>query len=225
MIQDPYWQLARASAEPVFDPGRTAALIVGMQKLWSHPDGWLGRLASDHGRSGLFAERFACIAGAIPKMWTLLDACRRTGIELLHVRTAFHTQDARDRRRDMFDRLDVTPLKTLDYDFVETLTPAADEIVIDCSSVSAFTSTPIDQILRNLGRDRLWICGVSTEGSVELTLRDAADRGYATTLVTDACASSSRAAHDDAVRRLTAGGFRGEDVDRLLAIAEGGVRR
>jgi nicotinamidase-related amidase len=225
MTHDPYRDLVRAPEELAFDARRTALLIVGMQSLWAHPDGWMGRLARDQGRPGHLAERFACVADAIAHTGRLLDGCRRAGIEPLHVRTAFRTRDVRDGGRQMFDRLDTTPLTAFDYAFVETLTPIGDELVIDCTSVSAFNSTPIDQILRNLGRDRLWICGVSTEGSVELTLRDAADRGYATTLATDACASSSRAAHDDAVRRLTGGGIRGEDVDRLLAIVEGGGGR
>jgi biuret amidohydrolase len=55
--------------------------------------------------------------------------------------------------------------------------------VIDKTSAGTFNSTAIDQILRNMKVDRLWVTGIVTEGCVELTARDAADRGYFVTLV------------------------------------------
>ena len=61
----------------------------------------------------------------------------------------------------------------------------------------AFNSTSIDHALRNLGIDRLWVTGIVTEGCVELTAQDAADRGYVVKLVRDGCASSTRKAHED----------------------------
>jgi nicotinamidase-related amidase len=55
---------------------------------------------------------------------------------------------------------------------------------------------------------------------VELTTRDAADRGYWTTLVTDCCASSRHTAHDDAVQRITDGNIiRGYTSHELVAMA------
>ena len=54
---------------------------------------------------------------------------------------------------------------------------------------------------------------------MELTARDASDRGYFTTLVTDCCASSTRAAHDDAVQRMTDGEvIRGRTSAELIAL-------
>lgn len=112
-----------------------------------------------------------------------------------------------------------TPYLPFDADFLDAVAPEGDEIAIDKTSVSTFNSTPIDQILRNMGRDRLWVCGVVTEGCAELTARDARDRSSHVTLVTDACASSRRAAHDDAVQRMTHGGvIRGRTVEDLIAM-------
>ncbi|MEO1227194.1 MAG: isochorismatase family cysteine hydrolase, partial [Pseudomonadota bacterium] len=85
--------------------------------------------------------------------------------------------------------------------------PQGDELVVDKTSAGTFNSTPLDQILRNMGVDRLLVCGIVTEGCVELTARDAADRGYYVTLVEDACASSTRVAHDDALQRMSDGGL------------------
>jgi biuret amidohydrolase len=85
--------------------------------------------------------------------------------------------------------------------------PQGDELIVDKTSAGTFNSTSLDQILRNLRIDRLWVTGIVTEGCVELTARDAADRGYHVTLVADGLASSTRVAHEDALQRMTDGGL------------------
>jgi ureidoacrylate peracid hydrolase len=96
--------------------------------------------------------------------------------------------------------------------------PQGDELVIDKTSAGTFNSTSIDQILRNMRVDRLWVTGIVTEGCVELTARDAADRGFYVTLVEDGLASSTRVAHHDALQRMTDGGLiKSRTVDELCA--------
>jgi nicotinamidase-related amidase len=178
----------------------------------------MGRLGADQGKPDQLKERFDFIEEMTPNLKRLLDHARSTGIEIFHIRVAFRTRTSRDANSDMQERLGGTPLIPLDYDIVPALTPLVDEIVLDKASVSTFNSTSIDQILRNMDRDRLWVTGVVTEGCVELTARDARDRGYHVTLVTDCCASSRRSAHDDAVQRMTDGHvIRGHLADELIA--------
>jgi nicotinamidase-related amidase len=218
MVHDPYWDLVDEPDEPAFDPARTALIIVDMQNLCAHPDGWMGRLGRDQSRPDALKERFDFIAEITPNLKRLLDHARSTEVEVFHVRIAFRTRTARDGKRGLLNFPD-TPLEPTDYDILEAIKPLEDEIVLNKTSVSTFSSTAIDQILRNMRRDRLWVAGVVTEGCVELTARDAADRGYYVTLVTDACASSTRAAHDDAVQRMTDGNvIRGRTVAELTAL-------
>ncbi len=74
--------------------------------------------------------------------------------------------------------------------------------------------------------DRLWVTGIVTEGCVELTARDAADRGFYVTLVSDGLASSTRKAHDDALQRMTDGGLmKLRSTDELCAQTESALRR
>jgi nicotinamidase-related amidase len=219
MVHDPYWDLVPEPQEPPVDPARTALLIVDMQNMCAHPEGWMGRLGTDQGKPGHLQERFDFIAEITPNLQRLLAHCRRTGIEVFHIRVAFRTATGRDGNSDLRDRRQgVTPMTAFDYEIIPELAPLEDEIIIDKASVSTFNSTSIDQILRNMRRDRLWVTGVVTEGCVELTARDARDRGYHVTLVTDCCASSRRAAHDDAVQRMTDGHvIRGRTADELIA--------
>ena len=220
MVHDPYWDLVPEPEEPTVDPARTALLIVDMQNMCAHPEGWMGRLGTDQGKPGHLQERFDFIEEITPNLQRLLAHCRATGIEVFHIRVAFRTRSGRDGNSDLKTRREnVTPIIPFDYEILEALAPLEDEIVIDKTSVSTFNSTAIDQILRNMRRDRLWVAGVVTEGCVELTARDARDRGYHVTLATDCCASSRRAAHDDAVQRMTDGHvIRGRTADALIAM-------
>lgn len=218
MVHDPYWDLEVEPVEPEFDAAKTALLIIDMQNLCAHPDGWMGRLCRDQGRPGHLDERFGFMTEITPNLQRLLAFCRSSGVEVFHVRIAFRTRTTRDGKRGLLNRLQDTPLVAFDFEIIDGIKPLPDEIVIDKTSVSTFNSTPIDQILRNMGRDRVWTAGCVTEGCVELTTRDAADRGYYTTIVTDCCASSTHAAHDDAVQRITDGNIiRGYTSDQLIA--------
>lgn len=72
---------------------------------------------------------------------------------------------------------------------IDELKPQDDELVINKTTYSAFNSTGIDQVLRNLGTEYLVITGAGTNACVDYTARDAADRGYKCIMVEDACAT------------------------------------
>jgi len=61
--------------------------------------------------------------------------------------------------------------------FIPEVVPQGDEVVIAKISSSPFNSTNIDFVLRNLGVVHIVLAGVMTNGCVESTARDAADRG------------------------------------------------
>ena len=206
MAHDPYWDLVLESEEASYDPKKTALVIIDLQYMDAHPSGWMGRLARDQGKPDHLKERFDFISDILPNVKALQVDCRAKGIQVIHVRIAFRTRSTRDGKRALLTRLDQTPLDLRDNDILDEIAPEGDDIIIDKTSVSTFNSTAIDQILRNMGIDRLWVCGIVTEGCVELTARDAFDRGYYVTLVTDCCASSTHIAHYDALQRMSDGG-------------------
>jgi nicotinamidase-related amidase len=88
---------------------------------------------------------------------------------------------------------------------VDALAPIGDEILVSKTSSGVFNSTNIDYLLRNLGIKRLVVAGVLTDQCVDMTVRDAADRGYLVTCVADACATYSQERHDNALRAF--GGY------------------
>ncbi len=218
MPHDPYYDLITLSPEAPFEPKRTALLTIDLQYLDAHPSGWMGRLARDQNKPDHLKERFEFINEVLPNVRRLQDACREHGVEVIHIRVAYRTRNGRDGRRALSaDLADATPMNARDDDFLEHIAPVGDEIVIDKTSAGTFNSTSIDQILRNMNINRLWVTGIVTEGCVEMTARDAADRGFLVTLVSDGCASSTHVAHYDALERMGDGGLiKVRTVDDLI---------
>jgi nicotinamidase-related amidase len=207
MAHDPYYELVPEPKEPPFDPGKTALLIIDLQYLDAHPDGWMGRMCRDQGRPDLLNERWEFIDEILPNVRRLQDACRAGGVELIHIRVKYLTPDCRDGQRSLAMETKAVSADARDDDFLEMVAPVGDEVIINKTSAGTFNSTAIDQILRNMKIDRLLVTGIVTEGCVELTARDAADRGFYVTLVSDGLASSTHTAHFDAIQRMTDGGL------------------
>lgn len=221
MAYDPYYQLVPTPQELPFDAEKTALVVVDLQHGCAHPDGLMGRLARDQGKPWLLQERWDGIFELLPRVRRLQDACRASGVEVIHVRVKYLTQNHRDGARALARETKARHANAFDLEFLKEVAPVGDEIIIDKTSAGAFNSTNIDQVLRNLRRDRLLFCGVVTEGCVEMTARAAADRGFYTTLVSDGCWSSTRVAHEDALQRMTDGGLiKARKADELTAILE-----
>lgn len=206
MAHDPFYELVPPPTHAPLDVDTTALLVIDLQYLDAHPEGWMGRMCREQGKPALLDERWAMIEACLPKVRALQDRCRALGIDVLHIRIAYQTHDGRDGGRSLARSSPSTPFVAQDDEFLPAVAPLDDEIVINKTSAGAFNSTNIDRILRNLGVRRLLVTGLVTEGCVELTARDAADRGFDVTLVADACASSSRAMHLNALERMGDGG-------------------
>lgn len=207
MAHDPYYDLVPQPMDAPFDAAKTALLIIDLQYLDAHKDGWMGRLCRDQGKPDHLNERWDFVNEILPGVRKLQDTCRAGGVELIHIRVKYLTPDCRDGQRSLQQEAKARYSAPKDDEFLPEVAPMGDELIINKTSAGTFNSTPIDQILRNMGIDRLWVTGIVTEGCVEMTARDAADRGFYVTLVPDACASSTRVAHDDALQRMSDGGL------------------
>lgn len=77
------------------------------------------------------------------------------------------------------------------------LEPAPGEPVVVKTSVNAFTTTNLQQLLTSRGIRELVVCGIQTEQCCETTTRVASDLGFEVTFVTEATATFP-IAHRDA---------------------------
>jgi nicotinamidase-related amidase len=77
-------------------------------------------------------------------------------------------------------------------DFKNEVAPLAGETVVPKRTNSAFIGTDLERSLRAAGLDTLVITGVSTNNSVEATVRMAGNLGFHVYLVNDACFTFAR---------------------------------
>jgi nicotinamidase-related amidase len=85
---------------------------------------------------------------------------------------------------------------------IDGLVPREGEPIITKTSINAFTTTNLQQLLTTRGIHHLVICGIRTEQCCETTARLASDLGFDVTFVTDATATFP-IPHRDAPTSLT----------------------
>jgi len=125
----------------------------------------------------------------LPNVRRLQDAFRANDLEVIHTRIQSHTRDGRDRSAG-HKRLGLhAPPGSKEAEFIETVAPVGDEIVINKTASGVFNATNLHYILRNLGITGLDVTGVYSNECVSTAIRDACDLGYFVTLIEDGCAT------------------------------------
>src|ERR1035437_1693059 len=73
--------------------------------------------------------------------------------------------------------------------------PFPDEIIVTKRRYSAFTGSDLEVVLRSQGIQHLVLTGISTSGVVLSTLREAADKDYRLSVLSDGCADRDPEVH------------------------------
>jgi nicotinamidase-related amidase len=195
-----------------FEPGRTALLLVDMQRIWLEP-------GLDPGHADWTEDHYfyrQCWGTVIPNQMRLLAAARASGVEVLHTIIQSLTEDGRDRSLDhKLTPIHIPPSMPEGLPSPE-VGPKGDEILLPKTSSGVFNSTNIDYLLKNLDIRYLIVCGILTDQCVDMTVRDGADRGYLVTCVADACAAPTPERHAGALKAF--GGYCWvSDTDTVVA--------
>jgi nicotinamidase-related amidase len=123
----------------------------------------------------------------LPNVRRLQDAFRAQGLEVIHSRIQSMTRDGRDRSPG-HKRLNLHAAPgSKEAEFVESVAPVGDEIVLNKTASGVFNSTNLQYILRNLDITSLFIVGVYSNECVSTAVRDACDLGFYVTLIDDGC--------------------------------------
>jgi len=127
---------------------------------------------------------------------------RKRKLEVIHTRIQSLTKDGRDRSAG-HKRLGLLAAPgTREADFLDEIAPVGDEIIINKTASGVFTSTNLEYILKNIGVNTLYVCGVYTNECVSTTVRDASDLGFFVNLIDDACTTVTEEFHDFTIRIL-----------------------
>ncbi len=199
------------AAEPApldVDTGRTALIIIDMQRDFLEPGGFGAALGNDVSR----------LEAAVAPCAAVLAAARRSGMLVIHTREG-HRPDLTDapplkvERGDPAMRIGAPgPMGRIlirgepGHDIIPELYPAAGEPVIDKPGKGAFYQTDLELMLKNRGIETLLVCGVTTEVCVNTTVREANDRGFRCIVLADCCASYFPEFHDMGLKMIKAQG-------------------
>jgi nicotinamidase-related amidase len=151
-------------------PGKCALLVIDMQDEFVKPH-WTPDWVPEATRQ-------------VPRIKRLIEHCRKKGIPVIF--TVY------SKTHNYFDRPKTGPSMPGRYPELEIdrssffvdgrvwskLTPRKNEIVIHKPSYGAFYDTPLETILRNLGKDTVIICGTLTNYCCGMTARQAYERSF-----------------------------------------------
>jgi nicotinamidase-related amidase len=202
----------------------TALLVIDMQRDFCAPGGYADLAGLD----------VSLLRAPIPVLQRLLAAARKLGLLVIHTREGHRadlsdlTESKRLRAANAGAAIGTQgPLGRLlvrgeyGHDLIDELQPLTGEPVVDKPGYSAFASTDLELLLRNRGIKALVVSGVTTEVCVSSILRDAVERGYACTLVSDACASPYPELHAAALAMVEVeGGVFGRVCDSRQMLEE-----
>ncbi len=204
VLQEFLWTLFGRLSAPKLTKETTALLCVDVQYVDAHPDYGLGAKAKELDLAhhlDYYWDRLERIT--IPNIRRLQDVARAKGVEIAHIRVASSTADGRDStlRYKSFGLR--TPRDTKEAQFLDEVAPQGDELVISKVTSSAFNSTNIDRMFRNIGIRNLIVTGVVTNGCVESTTRSAAEHDYGTIVVEDATAAMAPQLHEHSLLSMS----------------------
>jgi nicotinamidase-related amidase len=199
------YEHGRASFE--IRPERSAVLVIDMQDEFVRP-GWSPYWVPAATRMAPHLRRLVehCRGMDIPAIWTIFDDTHH-GIDrphslryLPHADTGWH----RPGPAEVWDQMGYRE----------------EEVLIRKPSYGAFYDTPLDTILRNLGRDTVIITGTLTNYCCGTTARQAYERGYRVVFGADVTATDDESRQEPELAVLRKGFaqvLRAEEIIERLA--------
>ena len=142
------------------------------------------------------------LQAALQNIRLVLQACRENGIRPIHVGIQSLLPEAEDTGALHKAGGLLYPPGSLDSAFLPEATPVDGEIVLTKTCSGAHVGTHLDQVLRNLGVQRILVAGFYTDQCISTSVRDLADIGYQVSLVEDAMGAMSPQRHQHALESI-----------------------
>ncbi len=189
---------ATETKQLTIDLTKTACIVVDMQNDFCHPDGWLASIGVDVSPARQPIQPLQNLLPSlrsqhVPIIW--LNWGNRP--DLLNISPALrHVYNPSGDGVGLADPLPSNGAPVLTKGswaaaVVDELPAAPGDIGVDKYRMSGFWDTPLDSILRNLGKTTLLFAGVNADQCVLCTLQDANFLGYDCLLLRDCTATTS----------------------------------
>lgn len=196
----------RGQAAFTVTPERSALLVIDMQDEFVRP-GWSPYWVPAATRMAPRLRRLVehCRAVGVPVIWTIFDDT--------------HLGLDRPRALRRLPHGDTDWRRPGPAEVWEPMGHRADEVLIRKPSYGAFHDTPLDTILRNLGRDTVIVTGTLTNYCCGMTARQAYERGYQVLFGSDVTATDDESRQEPELAVLRKGFAHvatAEEITRLL---------
>jgi nicotinamidase-related amidase len=137
------------------------------------------------------------IIGTVAKA---IDAARETNIPVIYVVVGFRpgapevnlNNKSFGEGKARYGAMDMDVFMKVHPD----LAPKADEVTVIKRRVSAFTGSDLEVVLRANNINHLILTGIATRGVVLSTVREAADKDYAMTVLSNGCMDPDEEVHN-----------------------------
>jgi nicotinamidase-related amidase len=122
-----------------------------------------------------------------------IATARNNKIPVIYVIVGFRAgaPEASVKIRETYGALNMDEFMKID----PSVAPLAGEIIVTKRRVSAFSGSDLEIVLRALGIQHIVLTGIATSGVVLSTVREAADKDYRITVLSDGCADREEDVH------------------------------
>lgn len=141
--------------------------------------------------------------GLVEQVKQAIDHARQNAIPVIFIKPNFRSGAPEINERNKFfakikPMVENAPPETFDA----SIAPQDNDMVIGKFRISAFSGNELEIILRTQGIEQLVLTGLATSGAVLTTVRDAADRDYQITVLSDACFDHDPEVHDVLMQKI-----------------------
>lgn len=198
--------IAQKATAPLDLPeGRTALIVVDLQRAFVQPDGRFPQLMSVLAPGAIDQYRDRIASQVVPNAKRLITAFRQAGLPVAFTGAGTRTGDGSDLAGWLrgFDQVSrqvigkpVWPgVEDADWAMDASVADREGEIVVEKTTGDPFISTDLAEQLRSRGVTTVVVCGLTTDVCVAATARGAADRDFQTVVAEDACTTLSDQLH------------------------------
>ena len=201
--------------------GGVGLLVVDCHRFTLSPDNGSGRLAQEQGIARELGEYYEQLDQVLPNVRRLIAGCRQRNLPVMFTRLVGDP----DPPEGVAPQAVVTGFWAMESSaeagFLPDLAPLPGETILNKTTVGSFARTDLHMRLGALGVRHLLVAGVLANGAVELSAREAADRGYNVVIVSDACAAETWTLHALVMTTIVGGLIRVRTLEAVLEMLDG----
>ena len=210
-------------AFPLRDGG-AALLVLDYQPFMTDRTVGLGRMAEERGIARELDEYYEQVEFGLKNTADLVQAFRVAGLPVIFTRLAAESWDDDPALVAAYGGGLPDP-DSPEAQIVASLVPSSGNqtasVLLPRHTLSPFVETALEDVLIAFKIQFLVLAGVMTGWAVELTAREAADRGYGVLVASDACPGETYAIHDFVMTQLVGGQIRVRSTGAILEMLAG----